>query len=85
MEKLYISVMNGSRPYINDKGEIVIDLKPNKINVGSKEISTDPVEFRVVDSYNVSYEEKKHFHVTDRGFFKVNKNHELQITRRNDK
>ena len=85
MEKLYITPKNGSKPYINDKGEVVIDLRPQTLNSGNKQITTDGVEFRVVHSYKTKDSEDEKFRIGDKGFLRTNKNHELSITRKTNK
>ncbi len=82
MEKLYISVQNGTKPYINKKGEVVIDLSPKKATIGRKEIELEPLDYRVVHSYMSNGEER--FRISDRGFFKVDKDHVLHISRKTE-
>lgn len=84
MDKLYIKVQNGTKPYINKDGEVVIDLRARTINVGRKEISVDGLDFRVVHSYKDKNTGEDKYRIGDRGFFKVNKNHELNISRKTE-
>lgn len=84
VNKLYIKVQNGTKPYINKDGEVVIDLRPGKVNIDIKEISVDGVSFRVVHSYKDKNTGDDKYRIGDRGFIKVNKNHELNISRKTE-
>lgn len=84
MDKLYIKIQNGTKAYVNNKGEVVIDMRPRVVNIGRKEISIDGIDFRIVHSYDDKATGEEKFRIGDRGFFKINKNHELSISRKTE-
>lgn len=73
---LIVTPQNGTKAFINKKGEVVINMRPRIFNVGRKEVKTDAVSFRVED-----VKDDKHTEI-DRGWLNVSSNNALGVHRK---